>query len=276
MTFMKQNDSQNGKHTITVVNEALELVAVLARQEDDETTTKGLAIRLGIPRTTCYRILRSLTAKDWVRPVEGGRHVLSLGLLPLLEPLREVEHLAYAVQPCLNALAQQCELVAKFSVRQGDYSVTLARCESPRQTSVTVRLGASFHITNSSSGTALMAGLADEEVREIIERAPETCWEHQQPADVFKRLNEVKQRGWYADIGGLRANYHAISVRVRDARGGVPGAITIIGFPADLRREEVASDAAMLLKAAKEAAQVIAKLKLTPPPASGSRAKARR
>lgn len=138
---MKTADQERPKHTIPAVCKAMELLGLLA-EEQGETTTKALALRLGVPRTTCYRLLRSLISRDWVRPLPGGGHAISIGLLPLLQPLREVESLAEAVQPVLDALALRSSLTAKVSVRQGDYAITVARCESPQATSIAVRVGA--------------------------------------------------------------------------------------------------------------------------------------
>ena len=81
---MKAAAASRPKHTIPAVCKAMELLGLLAA-ERGETTTKALALRLGVPRTTCYRLLRSLVARDWVRPLPGGGHALSVGLLPLLQ-----------------------------------------------------------------------------------------------------------------------------------------------------------------------------------------------
>jgi DNA-binding IclR family transcriptional regulator len=268
---MKNNVSVNGKHTIPAVNKALELVRVLA-EEEGETTTKALAIRLGVPRTTCYRILRSLVGRDWVRPVEGGRHVLSLGLLPLLQPLRQVESMAEAVRPALEALATQAQMTSKVSVRQGDYAVTIARCESPQQTSVAVRIGASFHLAYGSSGAVLLNGMEEEEIQDILKRAPEDCWSHQEPADVWKRLKDLQAKGWCADVGTYRQSVNAISTPLRDARGGVLAVMTLIGFPHELPPERLAGPAKLLSEAARRAEKELRAISSPRGPGKGTKA----
>jgi IclR family acetate operon transcriptional repressor len=249
---MKPRRTTNGQHTIPAVCKALDLVRVLA-EEAGETTTKGLAARLGVPRTTCYRILRSLTAKDWIRPVASGRHELSLGLLRLLYPLRQVEQLADAVQPALEGLALRARLTAKVSVRQGDYAVTVARCESPQETSVAVRVGASFHLAYGSSGAVLLSGLAEEAVQQILDRAPEECWRYQQAAAVGQRLRVLRAKGWCADLGTYRPSCHAVSVPLRDGHGHIVAALTIIGFPHELPRERLGGLVKILTEAARQA-----------------------
>lgn len=245
---------QDAKYTVPAVCKALELVRLLA-EAGGETTTKALALRLGVPRTTCYRILRSLVAKDWVRPVEGGGHELSLGLLALVQPLRRTERLADAVRPALETLALAVQLTAKVSVRQGDYAVTVARCESPRETSVAVRLGASFHLAYGSSGAVLLGGLSEPEVDEVLARAPAECWAYQRPAHVRRRLRELRAQGWCADIGTYRPSCHAVSAPLCDGQGGLLAAMTIIGFPHELPPERLDELVRELCQAARRAEQ---------------------
>ncbi len=249
---MKAAAAVRPKHTIPAVCKAMELLGLLA-EEHGETTTKALALRLGVPRTTCYRLLRSLVARDWVRPLPGGGHALSVGLLPLLQPLREVEDLAVAVQPVLDELALRSGLTAKVSVRQGDYAVTSARCESPQATSVAVRLGASFHLALGSSGAVLASGLSRLDVQAILERAPDECWMHQNHRDVWQRLEQLQAQGWCADLGTYRPSCHAISAPLRSARGVVLAAVTIIGFPQDLPPDQLDAAVKLLLDAARQA-----------------------
>lgn len=252
ISAMKTADQERPKHTIPAVCKAMELLGLLA-EEQGETTTKALALRLGVPRTTCYRLLRSLISRDWVRPLPGGGHAISIGLLPLLQPLREVESLAEAVQPVLDALALRSSLTAKVSVRQGDYAITVARCESPQATSIAVRVGASFHLALGSSGTVLLSGLSRQEMEEVLRRAPEECWTRQARADVHHRLEELRNQGWCADQGSFRPSCHAVSTPLRDPRGNIIAAITIIGFPQDLSGKKVASSARLLVEAARQA-----------------------
>jgi len=260
LALVKAAPSSNGKHTIPAVIKAMDLMRVLAG-ENGETTTKALAIRLGIPRTTCYRILRSLMTRDWVRPVADGGHELSLGLLPVLNPLRPVELLADAVEPTLEKLALDTQLTAKVSVRQGDYAVTVARCESPQETSVAVRIGASFHLAFGSSGAVLLSALGAEEIEEVLERAPEECWEHQGRDEVVKRLRELKSKGWCSDLGTFRASCCAVSAPVLGPQAKVVAAMTVIGFPNEVTPSRLPSLARALVEAAQKAGRALRKVR---------------
>lgn len=267
---MKATPSTVTKHTNPAVCKAMELLGVLA-QEQGETSTKALALRLRVPRTTCYRILRSLIAKDWVRALPGGGHALSLGLLPVLKPLREVDHLAEGVQPILRELALQTGLTAKVSIRQGDFAVTVARCESPQATAIAIRIGAAFHLALGSSGAVLLSGMPRAEVQEILARAPQECWGHQQPKDVLQRVEKIQSQGWCADLGTYTPSCHALSAPLCDGRGDVLASLTIIGFPHELPSSRTAALARLVLKGARQANDDTGRLTEKPRTSRGNR-----
>ncbi|HPA16283.1 MAG TPA: helix-turn-helix domain-containing protein [Verrucomicrobiae bacterium] len=259
------------RHTVPAVLKAAGMLALIAREGSD-TTIRGLAASLGIPRTSCYRILRSLMACDWVRPLEGGRHEVSLGLLPLVEPLRSVEGLVAAARRELEALAARTGLTAKLSVRRGDHAVTVARQESPQAAHIAVRIGAAFHLALGSSGSALLSALGRDEIADVIARAPAVCWEHQRPGDVWQRIRQVRAKGYSWDFGGYRTNCHAVSAPVVDGAGIVCGAATLVGFPQEITRQNLPDLARELMR---ELGVLRRRLKFNPAaesaPAAGAR-----
>lgn len=219
------------EHTIPVLRKAIALLREIAA--GGETTTKALAQQTGVPHTTTYRVLQTLIAEDWVRPVAGGRHELSFGLLPLLQPLVRHELLVETVRPRLAALALETGLAAKLSVRQGVQAVALLRAESPRETSISVRVGASFHLCLGSSGAALICERSPEERRGLADRAPKSCWDYQTRADLETRVAECRRTGVCGDFGGYQPHVHALSSALRGKGGEIAGALTIVGFASD-------------------------------------------
>lgn len=254
--MIPKNAIPSTKHTIPAVTKAMEVLRLLA-ETGGETSTNALARRLGIPRTSCYRILRSLIAGDWIRATPDGRHALSLGLWPLLASLRPAATLAAAVEPALQALAARIQLTAKVSVRQGDDAVTIARVASPRATSVVVRLGGTFPLVYGSSGTVLLSELGGDELDRILATAPPACWELQVPGDIRERLRQLRMHGWCADFGTFRPSCHAVSAPLRGIDGRIAASLTIIGFPDELPRDRVADLAAQVLEAVGQAEEAL-------------------
>ena len=219
-------------HTIPVLQKSIAVLKLIAEGRGN-TTTKALEQTLGVPHSTMYRILQTFAEHDWVRQVENGEFELSFGLLPLLQPLVRHELLIDIVRDPLLALGRETGLTTKLSVRQGDFAITLFRTESPRATSIHVKIGSAFHLVLGSSGAVLLSGLAPTTRRRIIDDAPEECWRFQAPGDVNRRIAELTKTGACADAGSYRPTVFAISAPLRDRSGGVVAAITAIGFPED-------------------------------------------
>jgi DNA-binding IclR family transcriptional regulator len=124
-----------------------------------------------------------------------------------------------------------------------------------------VRLGASFHLAYGSSGTVLLSDLRREEVDRILAVAPQPCWERQKPADVFKRLKELREKGTCIDLGLFSPSCHAISAPLCVGCEGVVAAMTIIGFPHELPRQRVPTLTKLLLEGTRQAEKELRKLR---------------
>lgn len=194
-----------------------------------------LSRHLGIPQTTCYRIVRTLLDADWLRPrSEGVGYELSYGLLPLLKPFETNRVLVNVIQPALMTLVQRTGLSTKVSTRFGHDAITIHRLEADRPITLSGRVGVHFHIAHGSSGAALLSDMADESIQKILDDAPAAIWEHQSPRDVWDRIGHCREHDWCMDLGGYSPQIHTMSGAVRSAGGGVRAAITLLGMPGDL------------------------------------------
>lgn len=223
-------------HTIPVVHKTVDVLRAIALSGNrGELSVKALAAETGISSITCYRILRTLIANDWVRPILGGGHELSEGFLALAGQSRPLDGLIAAARPELARLARKTELTVKISVRQEDRAVTICRCESPRETAVSVREGAAFPLAFGSSGAVLLSVLKHGEAEAVLRRMPAACWKYQTQKDVLGRIGDLRERGYCVDAGTHNPGQFALSVPVCGRGGEVAAALTAIGFPDDLR-----------------------------------------
>jgi DNA-binding IclR family transcriptional regulator len=145
-------------YTIPVLKNSIAVMRLLAEGRGP-ATTKALEQTLGVSHSTMYRILQTLAEEDWVRQRGKGEFELSVGLLPLFQPLVRHELLVSAVRGPLEKLCRDTGLTCKLSVLQGNFAITLFRTESQRATSVQVKSGAAFHLALGSSGAVLLSGL---------------------------------------------------------------------------------------------------------------------
>ncbi len=221
---------------IPVLAKAVRLLRALA-EGAGAGSMNSLARRLDIAPATCFRILRTLQNADWIRPREGGGFELSLGLLPLVEPLVGVHRLADALCEPLAQLARETELSVKLSIRQAHAQLVIHRAESPRRFAVTGRIGARFSVLTGSSGAALLVDRGDEHIRSMIDAADDSVWREQPAAEVWRRIRQCRRTGLCSSIGVHPQGIDTISAPLRGAKGGVLAAVTVMGLRGDLDRK---------------------------------------
>jgi len=224
-----------GQHnTIPALDKSLRLVEAIAGGMRRHSIAE-LARHLNIPPTTCYRIVNTLIARDWLRPRTGETgYELSLGVLPLVEPFLGHRVLIEVVGPIVNQLAQQTGLAAKLSVRHGHNALTVYRAESNRPLAISSRVGITFHLALGSSGSALMFDLPDDQISAIIASADDAVWDRQSPAIVLDRITQCRKAGYCIDLGSYHAKVQSISRPVRDSAGQVAAAITLLALEGQL------------------------------------------
>lgn len=222
-------------HFVPALQKGIAIMRLISERRGP-STTKAIAKSLDLPHSTAYRLIQTFVAADWVRPVDGGEHEISYGLLPLLQPLVHNELLIENVRESLVRLSRESGLTTKLSVRQGNSAITVFRVESPRPTSIAVRIGSPFHLTLGSSGTVLLSSLSEHEKKQIIQDAPSEAWSFQKKNDIYRRLEEFEKRGICEDPGKYRPTTHAISTALRDRSGIILAALTIIGFREDFAK----------------------------------------
>lgn len=246
----------DSKNTIPALRKAIQLIHALA--EDQNTATSAqLSRKLEIAPATCYRILQTFVACDWLRPAGGGRFEFSAGLLPLLEPLSDYQRLFEHLRAPLEKLAAQTELSAKISVKQGENAVTALRAESPRDLMPCSKIGTAFPLAYGSSGACLLSGLNDEEIAQIIAGSAADVWRWQTLDDVWARVRTVRAQGITYDAGQYYPNVHAISAPIYRARGEVFAALTLIGWPEDFAGKKQAGLHKTVIESARECATLL-------------------
>jgi DNA-binding IclR family transcriptional regulator len=226
------------KHTIPAVDKSLKLLHVLA-ESGDAMTSAQLARRLDISPSTCYRIIQTLVAHDWLRATESGAFTFSSGMFPLLKPLSDYQQLFEALGAPLRSLVATTGLTAKISIKQGDVASTVYRVESPRPLSPSFKVGGSFPLAYGSSGACLLAGLEDAEVERLLVESPASAWEHQSKADVWARIEAVRSGGLCYDPGQYQPAVYALSAAIHNRGHRCFAAISLIGWASDFSEAQI-------------------------------------
>ena len=237
---------------VPALDKAIRILIELAGNEG-AVTSSGLARKLGVSQPTCYRILKTLEATDWIRPNERKGYDLSMGLLPLAKPFVDLDWQGRKVQPVLEDLANDLTLTAKFSVRQGREQVTIATAEPLRPFGISAPVGARFPVVLGASGAVLLCELPEKELEDLIEGFPDVEWDSDNVSELRSRIRSVRENGACENLGMHPQGIDTVSAGV----GGIsqPAAITLVGLRGDIHEGNVAAIKERLLMAARDAGQ---------------------
>lgn len=139
----------------------------------DGLTAAELAARVGAPRATLYRILRTLVNEGFaaVAPDAGGRYVLGPALRALGTGAGGSRDLEANARPVMDALAAHLGETVKLVVREGLEAVTVAVATPRRDSCIASRIGTRIPLHVGASQRLLLAH-APEAVRQTVLAGP--------------------------------------------------------------------------------------------------------
>jgi DNA-binding IclR family transcriptional regulator len=219
-------------------------------------SVKELSAALRIPTSTCYRIVRTFLQHNWLREDFKGGYRIGFGLARIARSYSGIEHALTLLESPLRELAETTGLSVKITLREGHQAVTALRAEPPNPHSITSPIGSGFPLVIGSAAAALLAQLSDEEIERIIKTAPEDCWERQAPADVWRRVREVRAEGIGRELGQYHASIFAVSTPLRLTEDDL-ASLTFVGWPNDFAGDHLTTIEKQLKSAAKRFRRIL-------------------
>ncbi len=220
-------------HRIPAVERALQALDLLC-EGGEPPTVRDLAARLGVPRSTVYRILNTLEAHGVARRDAAGRYAPGPRLLAYARAVPRAD-LATLAMPVLEALAAELRVTAKLSVLDGDAALVVAVAPGPGAYAVVTQVGRRFPLHAGAASKVLAAHLPDAERDALLaaplERAtPRTITDPKRLAAVLSR---VRRDGIATDHAEYVEGVHAMAAPVLGP-GGVPiAAVSLAHLPTE-------------------------------------------
>jgi DNA-binding IclR family transcriptional regulator len=212
-------------------------VAILRAVAAEPATLAELVERTGLPRATAHRLAVALEGHRLVRRTPAGAWAPGPALAELG---RGVDELAELAGRPLVALRDASGESAQFYVRDGASRVCVAAAERAHGLRDTVPVGARLPMTAGSAAHALLAFAPADEVTPLLPSASFTA----------RTLLDVRRRGWAHSIAEREPGVASLSAPVRDAAGGVLGAVSISGPVERLGRRPAPEVVGAVLEAA--------------------------
>lgn len=239
-------------HGLRSLDRGLELLQLLAERP---STVEELSRKLGCPRSTTYRALHTLRARNLVeRDSRQSRYILGLGLLRLTRalfgrvPIREI------AANTLRELAASLRETAVLTVRSGSFGVTVDSIESADPVRVAPSPGERVPLHIGAPMKALLAFQPEDEIERYLRHPLErlTARNITDPKRLRQHLGQIRERGYAESWEEVYPGAVGVAVPVIGSGGHAVASLGIAGPVHRFSVERVAAVAQKLLPAGKE------------------------
>ncbi|MDE1180233.1 IclR family transcriptional regulator [Paraburkholderia sp.] len=204
-----------------------------------------LSKRIGIPRTTTFRLLQTLEALGFLERANGDRHFrLGVAVLRLgFEYLSSLE-LTDIGTPVLERLRDATGLSSHLLIRDQRDVVFVAKAQTHTASmfsSVKVHVGTRLPAHATVHGQVLMGDLTIEELRQLYPEPQLEKFTERTPATVdelFDKIRESAELGYAVSEASFERGISVVTAPVRDQTGHIVAALTATVPRSDLGEAE--------------------------------------
>lgn len=239
------------RYLIPSVNHACEIMRLLADKQDG-LTSHQIESYLSLPRTTVFRLLKTLLNQQMLSKNKKyyfcGSELVNVGLQVL-----NSDRIHQIAIPFVQRLALQTKHTAHLAVPNNGSSLIVEVADSPNPLRVASRPGLRAQMHCSSTGKVFLAHLFLDDLVLVLGDEP---WQKRTEqsitglADLREELKKVLAQGYALDDREYHDNVRCLAAPIRDSRGRVVAAIGITGPANVFTRAKIPEIASYVKKAA--------------------------
>ncbi len=236
---------------ITSVDRCLRILEILSNIGTCGITELGE--RLGIDKSSVYRIVSTMRHKDYVEQVpESKKYVLGLKILELANRLVDKMELASKVRPFLEQLNDLSGETSHLAVLRKSRVVYIDRVASSEVVAVTTSIGAHEPAYSAATGKAIMAFLSQDALKEamtVIEAEGLEVFTDKTISTIpglHKELARVREKGYAFDNEERYLGVRCLAAPILDHERVVIASIGISGPVTRLTNKRIQELAAVV------------------------------
>ena len=229
-------ESKN-QYEVPGLERGLRLLSQFTREEP-RLAAPDLAQRLGIPRTTVFRLLQTLEREGFVERVEDSRFY-SLGIAVLRLGFEYLSSLSLVElgRPLLDKLRDQTGMSVNLVVRDGRSVIYVARSGPISPFASVVNVGTRLPAHATVVGRVLLSALTLDELRRLYpeRRLPKSSGQTPETIDALHAMLQADaERGYAISEGFFEPTVSTVASPVRDDTTQVVAALGVSSYRTQL------------------------------------------
>jgi DNA-binding IclR family transcriptional regulator len=208
-------------------------VLLLYDTSKSELTVSEIARNLGFTQSKTYRLVRTLTAANFLQKKGTKQYALGLNVSRLGLVAQQDLGLSDIAKPFMKELARLTRESVYLSILYGTKGMLIEKIESPEPIRYShIKVGEMWPLTVGASGKVILAHRPREEWDQVIGKeglrryTPFTITD---PHQFKKHLEEIVKKGYAFSDREQFAQVRAVAAPIRNRAGEVTAALAIIG-----------------------------------------------
>ncbi len=213
-----------------LLSKGIDVLEVL-RESESYLTFLELQKKVKIPKTTLYRILKTLISKDFVI-YENKKYKLGYGLLSFTKkiiseiPLREIAN------PYLKKICQKTKETVELIIPVNNEILYIDKIESPQSIKLVAQIGSKYKTLHASAPGKILLAYDRKVFEEFLKKTKLEKITSKTITDKYrlkKEIEKIRKNGWSYDDGEARIDVRRIAAPIFNYEGKLIGIIGIAG-----------------------------------------------
>ncbi len=212
------------------VDRALDILLCFTQDEPNLTLTQ-ISERVGLNKTTVYRLLNTLESKRFIQHVEDGSYRLGLSLVRLGSMVVKSNNIYHQATPYMERLQAEFRETVDLAILDGADVVYLQVIESPHRVKMATAPGERLPASCTASGKAILAFLPDDQVQAVLKRGTRKYTDCTQTSipKIREDLRKTRERGFAISEQEFEVGINAVAAPILDAQHYPLAAMAIVG-----------------------------------------------
>ena len=244
---------------VPIIARASEIIDYIGQSHSGKSAGE-LLVRFQLPKTTCYRILHTLTEYEFLQlDVRTGLYYLGKKFSDYATTIDNKLHLLQKIaHPYLERLALETQETVKISVLSNMSCYVLDKVEGPRNVKITVDIGTVFPLHAGASSKILFMSMGNRTRNILFSKSLErfTCHTITTQADMLAEFNKIEVQGYAIDLGEYIEGIGAIACPIYDYSDKIIATISVAFTTLSTKPETISA----FLPSLKATAQTIGEL----------------
>jgi len=200
-------------------------------EDAEELGVTEISNKIKLHKSTTFNIISTLEYCHYLEKNETtGKYRLGIELFRMGTKVKY--DLRKIVVPYLEKLLSQFKETANLVVRDGDYVIYLEKIESPHSMRISTAAGSRLPVNTTAVGKAILSGLPDDELHEIINGIPLikfTDFTICDQKELLENIKKVRDSGYAEDFEELEIGLTCVAAPIFNHTGKAFAAISISG-----------------------------------------------